>query len=300
MANGSDGADTNLVLAAPNIVDLFCKYGKSLEENLETSHTTKAIWANFGKFGQSLSEGQLKLDIEFARAAYTTEDFDPTLKQSLEEQVKRLGVEVMNAKSFLEGQSVQAQEINKALIKHQRDLSDLLVPVRLGRMQLPDRPLPTTTLNQQSLMYENLTLSRDKDEIRVVRLHPATNWDDQIECSLMTLCLNDPERLQYQALSYVWGDTRVTVPMKVNGLYFKGTQNLVDALRALRLQGQERIIWIDAICINQQDTQERNQQVKKMAYIYRNSSATVAWLGPSAKKSDQRPPGMTCSQSPRP
>lgn len=146
-------------------------------------------------------------------------------------------------------------------------------------------------------MYENLKLSLDKDEIRVVCLHPATNWDDQIECSLMTLSLSDPERPQYQALSYVWGDARMTLSIKVNGCHFEGTKNLVDALRALRLQGQERIIWIDAICINQQDTQERNQQVKKMADIYRNSSATVAWLGSSAKKSDERPPGMTRLQN---
>lgn len=293
MADGGDGADTNLVLAAPDIVDLFCKYGKFLEERVETSHTAKDVWANLGKFGQSLSEGQLKLDIELARAAYTTEGFDPTLKQFLEDQVKRLGDEVLNAKSFLEGQSVQAQEINKALRKHQHELSDLLVLVRLGKMQLPDKPLSTTPCDPESSMYENLTLSRDKDEIRVVRLHPATNWDDQIECSLMTLSLSDPERPQYQALSYVWGDARMTLPIKVNGLHFEGTKNFVDALRALRFRGQQRIMWIDAICINQQDTQERNQQVKKMAEIYRNSSATVAWLGSSAKESDKRPPGMT-------
>ncbi|KAH8588325.1 heterokaryon incompatibility protein-domain-containing protein [Bisporella sp. PMI_857] len=149
---------------------------------------------------------------------------------------------------------------------------------------------PTKPFNLEGSMYGNPTLSLDKDEIRVLRLHPATNWDDQIECSLITLSLSDPERPQYQALSYVWGDPQITLPIKVNGLHFEGTKNLIDALRALRFQGQERIIWIDAICINQKDIQERNQQVKKMADIYRNSSATVAWLGSSAKESDKRPP----------
>ncbi|KAH8689722.1 heterokaryon incompatibility protein-domain-containing protein, partial [Phaeosphaeriaceae sp. PMI808] len=129
-----------------------------------------------------------------------------------------------------------------------------------------------------------------KDEIRVVGLRPALHWDDQIECSLTTLSLSDPDRPQYQALSYVWGDSRVTLPIKVNGFHFEGTKNLVDALHALRLQDKERLIWIDAICINQGDIQERNQQVKKMADIYRKSSATVAWLGPSTEKSEQRPP----------
>ncbi|KAJ4357271.1 uncharacterized protein N0V89_001846 [Didymosphaeria variabile] len=298
MASGSDRAETNIAHAAPDILDLFYKYGKALEESLETFRRAESVWANPGEFGQSLSAEQLRLDIEFARAAYTTEGFDPSLKQSLKEQLKRLSDEVMNAKSFLEDQSVQVQGITKALRKHQKDLSDLLGLVRLREMRLSDEKMPTTPSHEPSPVYENLTLSRD--EIRVVRLHPATAWDDQIDCSLMTLCLSDPERPQYQALSYVWGDARVTVHMKVNGLLFKGTKNLVDALRALRLQDQERIIWVDAICINQQDAQERNEQVKKMADIYRNSSATVAWLGSSARRSDQRPPGMTHFQDSRP
>ncbi|KAH7370781.1 heterokaryon incompatibility protein-domain-containing protein [Rhexocercosporidium sp. MPI-PUGE-AT-0058] len=139
-------------------------------------------------------------------------------------------------------------------------------------------------------IYENLNLSSSKKEIRILHLLPALNWEDGIQCRLSVVCLSNDDRLQYQALSYVWGDARITIPIDVNGFRFDATKNLVEALRALRLQSEERILWIDAICINQANVDERNRQVSMMTEIYRNSLSTVAWLGPSHRESDKRPP----------
>lgn len=57
------------------------------------------------------------------------------------------------------------------------------------------------------------------------------------------------------------------------------TQNLACALSYLRYQDSERVLWIDAICANQKDLQERSQQVKRMASIYSIAQRVVVWLG---------------------
>lgn len=65
------------------------------------------------------------------------------------------------------------------------------------------------------------------------------------------------------------------------------THNLAIALRHLRFphKGHYRIIWADAICVNQQDLGERAQQVERMADIYRASKRVIVWLGPEADNS---------------
>ncbi|CAO2652387.1 Nn.00g006700.m01.CDS01, partial [Neocucurbitaria sp. VM-36] len=69
------------------------------------------------------------------------------------------------------------------------------------------------------------------------------------------------------------------------------TQNLELALRSLRLKEGSRLLWIDAICINQSDIYERNQQVERMAPIYSCAQNVVIWLGPaSPMQSRYEPP----------
>jgi hypothetical protein len=69
----------------------------------------------------------------------------------------------------------------------------------------------------------------------------------------------------YEALSYRWGDPLDTQPIVCEGKRFNATTNLYLALHRLRYEAEEpRRIWIDAICINQMDVAERNQQVALM------------------------------------
>ena len=92
----------------------------------------------------------------------------------------------------------------------------------------------------------------------------------------------------YVALSYCWGDARTTRGIFVNGHSMQITVNLEAALRQLRdshciKQGFK--LWVDAICIDQNNTEERGQQVGRMREIYASAWHVVVWLGSDANDS---------------
>ncbi|TGJ84456.1 hypothetical protein E0Z10_g4336 [Xylaria hypoxylon] len=123
------------------------------------------------------------------------------------------------------------------------------------------------------------TLDVGQQEIRLLRLHPSKSFDDVIQCSLFYAFLDDlPE---YEALSYVWGPLEFGQGISVNKEPFKITENLECALRHLRHATVDRIVWVDAICINQTDIAERNHQVTLMKKIYSRCTRDLAWLGPN-------------------
>lgn len=113
--------------------------------------------------------------------------------------------------------------------------------------------------------------------VRLVHLEPARNVSEPPQCNLSIASLDDAPR--YEALSYVWGNSNVRKPIRLQGEAFQVTFNLEAALRRLRLPDRARVIWIDALCINQNHVEERNHQVSQMGYIYRTASIVVVWLG---------------------
>jgi hypothetical protein len=95
-------------------------------------------------------------------------------------------------------------------------------------------------------------------------------------------------RPKYEALSYAWGEERGPVPVMVKSLgsertFIEVTQNLFTALIYLRHKSEARVLWIDALCINQEDMEERSSQVARMADIYRLAHRVVVWLGPESE-----------------
>lgn len=116
----------------------------------------------------------------------------------------------------------------------------------------------------------------EDDQIRLLTLQ-AGQFDEDIICSLHTVSLK--KRPQYEALSYLWGNTNITLPVIVDGQVIQVTTNLEAALRHLRWCEKPRILWVDAICINQQDIGEKNVQVPMMGDIYRDAMDTLAWFG---------------------
>ncbi|EME42776.1 hypothetical protein DOTSEDRAFT_96313, partial [Dothistroma septosporum NZE10] len=86
----------------------------------------------------------------------------------------------------------------------------------------------------------------------------------------------------YTALSYCWGDATEVTYIRVNGTRLKVTANLWEALSAIFQHHHEAHAryWIDAICINQEDVVERNEQVYQMWRIYSAADRVFAWLGP--------------------
>jgi hypothetical protein len=98
--------------------------------------------------------------------------------------------------------------------------------------------------------------------------------------------LGGDDTIPYDALSYTWGGTHKTSTVKVNGNYLDVTENLYLALRHLRSEDIDRVIWVDAICINQSNEQERGHQVQHMCKIYSQAEEVVVWLGQATQETD--------------
>lgn len=93
----------------------------------------------------------------------------------------------------------------------------------------------------------------------------------------------------FEALSYVWGSEDNPPHIHVESRQPQGilsvTQNLAKALPYLQYPDQDRILWIDAICVNQQDLDERSKQVQRMGDVYSHAHHVVCMLGPEEDKS---------------
>ncbi|KAI1409895.1 HET-domain-containing protein [Hypoxylon sp. FL1857] len=86
----------------------------------------------------------------------------------------------------------------------------------------------------------------------------------------------------YDALSYTWGNQEKTEEISIDGKVLGITRNLYMALMKLRSSTESRCLWIDAICINQDNVQERNHQVHMMKRIFSTASSVIVWLGDAA------------------
>ncbi|KAI8659127.1 HET domain-containing protein [Fusarium sp. Ph1] len=124
-------------------------------------------------------------------------------------------------------------------------------------------------------------LDRVTSEIRVVRIPPKD--DDSLW--LDTVCLDDNPT--FVALSYVWGDPNITEAISLDNQPFQVTKNLAAALKHIRgnckseqFPNRVQSLWVDAVCINQQDFDERTRQVQLMSRVYKSAAVVLAWLGP--------------------
>lgn len=90
----------------------------------------------------------------------------------------------------------------------------------------------------------------------------------------------------FAALSYCWGQLSDQVLITVNGLEFSVTANLLSALNRLKREGVE-CVWVDAICINQKDPEERSHQVRRMGAIYQEANQVAVWLGDAQEMAEE-------------
>jgi hypothetical protein len=119
-------------------------------------------------------------------------------------------------------------------------------------------------------------LDKRQEQIRIVNLAPGSPTD-AISASLSTVSLL--ENPSFEALSYVWGNARVKVPITLDLHVVPVTVNLEAALRRMRLRDVPRRIWADAVYINQADVPERNSQVLLMRKVYAQCTKVLIWLG---------------------
>ena len=133
------------------------------------------------------------------------------------------------------------------------------------------------------------SLSLKPGSIRLLRLMPDKDETAPIQCQLFNYSPQESGEWThlYEALSYVWGDPDETVPILINEHRFNITVNLYAALSRLRDRSFERIIWVDAVCINQECEQEKECQIQSMAKIYGQANRVIVWLGEAAFDSDR-------------
>lgn len=112
-------------------------------------------------------------------------------------------------------------------------------------------------------------------EIRLLNIKEAC-YDERVYCTLETTTLIEPG--SYHALSYCWGDLRKKKEIIIDDAIVEVGYNLEAGLRELRSRGYLRV-WIDALCINQNDNEERGLQIRNMRQIYSQAMYVITWLG---------------------
>ncbi|KAI0547896.1 heterokaryon incompatibility protein-domain-containing protein [Xylaria curta] len=122
--------------------------------------------------------------------------------------------------------------------------------------------------------YEAIGLS----DIRIITLHPGDR-KEKIQISLTRHAIDPNSIPVYMAVSYVWGHPRLTESILCNGAALQVTSSVFGILKRLRHTLKCTCLWIDAICINQLDVQERSHQVQLMKHIYPNASQVLIWTG---------------------
>jgi hypothetical protein len=133
--------------------------------------------------------------------------------------------------------------------------------------------------NQKSLptFYANSPLS--VREIRLLSICPSSDPKQKLECYITPYDLDSAP--PYEAVSYVWGTLSVftNISIIVNGEAVTIGSNPASALTRLRQADTPRIVWTDALCINQADNEEKSRQVPLMGSMYSLAQRTVVWLG---------------------
>ena len=135
--------------------------------------------------------------------------------------------------------------------------------------------------SESSTIYDRLDVARK--EFRLLNLLPGKQ-SDPIICELQVWCCDKGQCPQYEALSYVWAGSPGPSTIILRGRHVHVTSNLESALRHLRYQDHHRTLWIDALCIKQDNLGERNDQVRQMRSIYQLASQVIVWLGPLDSK----------------
>ncbi|VUC25826.1 unnamed protein product [Clonostachys rosea] len=157
-----------------------------------------------------------------------------------------------------------------------------------GPLPKKERHLTQSGLGQYRVLYQRTKLDKSPTTFRMLELLPAERPDEPLETRLFTADL-DNLGCTYEGLSYTWGTVthqRELLSIRVNGLVQRVAPNLYHALSSLRVFDRSRFLWVDSLCINQDDVRECSQQVALMAKIYANAERTVIFLGQGSAATD--------------
>jgi hypothetical protein len=147
--------------------------------------------------------------------------------------------------------------------------------------------------------YHYSPLSQEPNTIRLLRLLPSEDKLENLRCELLEYFIQDSDITSdlYEALSYFWGGDDKPQSVIITGdrggdhrkdsTQLAVTQNLYAALLQLRHHQFPRLIWVDAICIDQENEEEKEHQIQLMPAIYAKARSVIVWLGEAQDDGDQ-------------
>ncbi|KAI0142307.1 HET-domain-containing protein [Hypoxylon sp. NC0597] len=120
---------------------------------------------------------------------------------------------------------------------------------------------------------------------RVLVIEPSDDPENSMSCKLRHYPIS--AGIGYDALSYTWGDEEPECQIFIDEKIFWIRKNLYTALQVIRRKENELLLWVDAICINQDDEIERDYQVRQMNDIFAKARLVRVWLGAATLGSDR-------------
>ncbi|KAF2872314.1 heterokaryon incompatibility protein-domain-containing protein [Massariosphaeria phaeospora] len=155
-------------------------------------------------------------------------------------------------------------------------------------LPLPDDPESTLP------PYEYAAIDAE-NETRVLILQPAEQFTDALQVELLHRAIapaiahyENANLLAYDAVSYCWGASDFFYGLECQRTALKFTHNVDSMLRHFRKRTRALCLWIDAVCINQSDNEEKAQQARRMGPIYARAEKVRVWIG-DAKEKDRLP-----------
>lgn len=149
---------------------------------------------------------------------------------------------------------------------------------------------PTIAVALQYQRFEHEPLDTTQRSIRLISINPDLSPEGIVQCTIRQTTIDT----RYNCLSYVWGPPDLSQTMLIDGKRLSISKNLHDFLSTVRtfkyheLGHRSKIhprddLWVDAICIDQSSTAEKNHQVGQMGKIYSNAKKVIMWLGCSKR-----------------
>jgi hypothetical protein len=138
------------------------------------------------------------------------------------------------------------------------------------------------------LPYVYDPLDEQREEIRLLKLLPGT-FESEVHVLLDIVPFTKGSDIRFEALSYTWGSPKDKAKIQIGQnkhCELAVTRSLAEALPYLRYETKPRVLWIDAICVDQQNVAERSSQVKRMAGLYTKAERVVIWIGPASSNSN--------------
>jgi hypothetical protein len=144
------------------------------------------------------------------------------------------------------------------------------------------RRKPHCLSSRRHLSYKYSPLD-ETGQIRLLKLSPGS-LGSPIKCEFLPVNLAKSVQ-NFDAISYAWGNPALKYKIECEQDELNVTESVRGLLDHIRDPNEDRVIWIDAICIDQQNFAERSQQVRLMRQIYSSAESVSIWLGPEKDES---------------